>query len=59
MEKKMTVGELKEILENFDEYDSVAIVDYNNNFPYSEIYYEATEIGNRNGIFILGKGDFI
>lgn len=55
----MTVGELKEILEDFDEYDDVAIVDYNNNFPYNEIYYEATEIGNRNGIFVLGKGDFI
>lgn len=55
----MTVGELKEILENFDEYDDVAIVDYSNNFPYNEIYYEVTEIGNRNGIFVLGKGDFI
>lgn len=59
MEKKMTVGELKEILEDFDEYDEVAIVDYNNYFPYKEIYYEATEFGNKNGILVLGKGDFI
>lgn len=55
----MTVGELKEILEDFDEYDEVAIVDYNNYFPYKEIYYEATEFGNKNGILVLGKGDFI
>lgn len=54
----MKVEELREILDDFDDYDDVVIVDYNMNFPFNEIYREIQEVKNKNGVCVLEKGDF-
>lgn len=58
MEKKMTVGELKEILEDFDSEDEVVIEEFLPNFPYTCVYRMIKNVKENSGICVLEKGDF-
>lgn len=58
MEKKMTVGELKEILEDFENEDKVVIEEFLPNYPFTYVYRMIKNVKENSGICVLEKGDF-
>lgn len=54
----MTVGEMKEYLDGFDDNDEVVIEDTSNNFPFGQVYREVDSIIESYGLCVLGKGGF-
>lgn len=54
----MTVGELKEILEDFDNEDEVVIEEFFPNYPSTCVYRMIKNVKENSGICVLEKGDF-
>lgn len=54
----MTVGELKEILEDFDNEDEVVIEEFFPNYPSTCVYRMIKNVKENMGICVLEKGDF-
>lgn len=58
MEKNMTVEEIKDFLEDFDNEDEVVIKEFLPNFPYTCVYRMIKNAEEDSGICVLEKGDF-
>ena len=58
MEKKMTVEEIKDFLEDFDDEDEVVIEEFLPNYPFTCVYRMIKNVKENSGICVLEKGDF-
>lgn len=54
----MTVEEIKDFLEDFDNEDEVVIEEFLPNYPFTCVYRMIKNVKENSGICVLEKGDF-